>query len=224
MLTCLQHYILDNQDDIARVASRDSGKPRELVPSLPNPETPCWACPVATPRFDSADVGLPSFRLFGVSFRCTRIPVHASTAKAPPVSPRVGTWSISSLFFVLAAVFCVLWCWSDRHCCRRLLASTKHMRPTTMRVIHDPWKNGYAVLLVLVSSQPGCSTTMVAKPLAMACHPHSSLPSPRSVRPGSNAILPPFLLPCDLVFLPLKSGGLAPGRGDDHLREDSVYF
>lgn len=27
VLACLQRYILDNQDDIARVASRDSGKP-----------------------------------------------------------------------------------------------------------------------------------------------------------------------------------------------------
>lgn len=29
VLNCLQRYILDHQDDIALVASRDSGKPRE---------------------------------------------------------------------------------------------------------------------------------------------------------------------------------------------------
>lgn len=32
VLVCLQNYILDNQDDIARVASRDSGKPRKPPP------------------------------------------------------------------------------------------------------------------------------------------------------------------------------------------------
>ena len=35
VLACLQNYILDNQDDIARVASRDSGKPRKPPPPHP---------------------------------------------------------------------------------------------------------------------------------------------------------------------------------------------
>lgn len=37
VLACLQRYILDNQDDIARVASRDSGKPGKQAPNHTTP-------------------------------------------------------------------------------------------------------------------------------------------------------------------------------------------
>lgn len=59
VLACLQRYILDHQEDIARVASRDSGKSRECSALLP--------CAQRAANVLAELPGLPCFDFLGIS-------------------------------------------------------------------------------------------------------------------------------------------------------------
>lgn len=133
VLECLQNYILDHQDDIARVASRDSGKPRK-PPSL-----------LASPSFSVTVSSAPLISLLRLQVR-----VHVCRRRlGVPPSSCLSLWGfLAWRSFLFSSVGARVWC----------VATPRFRRPSSCK--RQQWHARTRAFVVGCSS-PGPHTFLV---------------------------------------------------------------